>query len=584
MTVAARLSSVGTFSAFEFDDNTNTSFSISVESTVFSNEFDENTSTTLSGNQRMSATSTGGVIVLDSINEIDPFGDVDTTNLELHLDSVDSNVTSSTVSGHPIGQQNFTSSGTFTVPTGVTSVDIVAVGAGGGGGSSDKDDETGGGGGGGALAYVNTVSTTPGESLTVTVGTGGAGGAGGGDNGAAGNASSVSRSGTILVQANGGGGGQHIGAGGAGGTVVTGTGGAGGAGGAGSDRNSTDAGGGGGAGGYSGNGGAGAAFNDGGGGSAGSGGAAGGGGSGTSNAARGGGGVGILGEGTSGAASADGASGNGGSGGANGTFNGGLYGGGGAGAAGDSNTGGSGANGAVRFIWGDDRSYPSTNTGDLTPGTPSTTSYVWEDISGNNRDATFRNTTNTPVEGNFIGFDSANSEYAVLDGAATGASAYTGVTGTAARTVIIALKRNAISTNARPFSYGLNNAGDRFTFRIPGDTNAFRVEFGNGYTETNTTVDTGWHMFAVVVPTGGTPTINDVRIWTDGVEQALTTSTGTNTFNTDSTTNVEIGGAFHEIADPAHMDGQVTKVMIYSRALSDLEIKVIYRSFLNRLV
>ena len=49
MTNAARLSGLGTFFAFEFDDNTNSSFGISVGSTAFSNEFDENTSTTLSG-------------------------------------------------------------------------------------------------------------------------------------------------------------------------------------------------------------------------------------------------------------------------------------------------------------------------------------------------------------------------------------------------------------------------------------------------------------------------------------------------------------------------------------------------------
>ena len=582
MTVAARLSGVGTFSAFEFDDTTNTSFSISVGSTVFSNEFDENTSTTLSGSQRMSATSTGGVIVLDSINEIDPFGDVDTTNLELHLDSVDSNVTSTTVSGNPQGQQDFTSSGSFTVPTGVTSINIVAVGAGGGGGGTDNNDETGGGGGGGALAYVNTISTTPGESLTITVGTGGNGG-GRGANGGGGGSSSVDRGGTTLVQANGGSGGQHAGAGGAGGTVNTGSGGAGGAGGAGSNGNTNDAGGGGGAGGYSGNGGAGAAFNDGNGGDGGSGGAAGGGGSGTSNASRGGGGVGILGEGTSGAASADGASGNGGSGGANGVYDGGLYGGGAAGAAGDRQTGADGANGAVRIIWGDNRSYPSTNTTDVTPGTPSVTEYYWEDISGNNRDATFKNTTNTPVEGNFIGFDSANSEYAVLDGAATGASAYTGVTGTNARTILIAFKPDALGVVSKPFSYGTNTAGNRFTFNVTSN-NEFQVLFGNGSTQTGSVITTGWNVFAVVVPTGGSPVINDVRIWSNGIEQTLTTVTGTNSINTGSTTNVEIGGAEHETASPDYMNGQMAKVMIYSRALSDLEIKVVYRSFLNRLV
>ena len=124
MTNVARLSSIGTCFAFEFDDYTNTSFSMTGLSTVFASEFDENTATTLSGAQMMSATSTGGLIVLDSINEIDPFEDITETNLELHLDSFDS--TFSTVSD-ATGQQLFTSNGTFTVAVSVAFIHAIIV-------------------------------------------------------------------------------------------------------------------------------------------------------------------------------------------------------------------------------------------------------------------------------------------------------------------------------------------------------------------------------------------------------------------------------------------------------------------------
>ena len=90
-------------------------------------------------------------------------------------------------------QQTFTSSGTFTVPAGVTSVSAVVVGGGGGGGDNDpdKDDEGGGGGGGGGLAYGSwTVSA--GQQYTVSVGSGGNGGSGDGDNGSSGGSSSIS--------------------------------------------------------------------------------------------------------------------------------------------------------------------------------------------------------------------------------------------------------------------------------------------------------------------------------------------------------------------------------------------------------
>jgi hypothetical protein len=68
--------------------------------------------------------------------------------------------------------QSFTSTGstTFSVPTGVTSVDVLVVGGGGGG-----TQQHGGGGGAGGLIYRPAAPVTPGGSVPVTVGGGGAG-------------------------------------------------------------------------------------------------------------------------------------------------------------------------------------------------------------------------------------------------------------------------------------------------------------------------------------------------------------------------------------------------------------------------
>lgn len=79
------------------------------------------------------------------------------------------------------GEQIFTSSSSFTVPTDVYSICGVAVGTGGGSKGVDRDgidldrnyygknDDVIWSGGGGALAYVNNVAVVPGEVLTVTV-------------------------------------------------------------------------------------------------------------------------------------------------------------------------------------------------------------------------------------------------------------------------------------------------------------------------------------------------------------------------------------------------------------------------------
>ena len=94
--------------------------------------------------------------------------------------------------------QVFAGSGTFTVPAGVTAVDVVVVGGGGGGGSRQ------GGGGGGGGVVVSTVSVTPEDTIAVVVGDGGAGGTSGGR----GSNGQSSQFGVIAALGGGGGGGR----------------------------------------------------------------------------------------------------------------------------------------------------------------------------------------------------------------------------------------------------------------------------------------------------------------------------------------------------------------------------------------
>ena len=89
--------------------------------------------------------------------------------------------------------QSFTSVGStsWSVPTGVTSVEALVVAGGGGGGTRNSGPGTGGtdggsGGGAGGLVYNPSFPVSPGGSVSVTVGGGGAGGGPGqdpGDNG-----------------------------------------------------------------------------------------------------------------------------------------------------------------------------------------------------------------------------------------------------------------------------------------------------------------------------------------------------------------------------------------------------------------
>ena len=77
--------------------------------------------------------------------------------------------------------QVFTSSGTFTIPAGVTKVKVTVVGGGGAGCGALAYMGPGGGGGGTAIEIIS--SLTPGGTVAVTVGAGGVGANGTGPTG-----------------------------------------------------------------------------------------------------------------------------------------------------------------------------------------------------------------------------------------------------------------------------------------------------------------------------------------------------------------------------------------------------------------
>ena len=108
------------------------------------------------------------------------------------------------------GYKEFTSSGTFIAPPGVTGY-VVAVYGGGGGGGSGKGDQSPPGGGGGAHNRAPLDTITAGTQVVVTVGAGGAGGESEG-NGVTGGTSSFGD----YLYAYGGAGGTNHGSGGGG--------------------------------------------------------------------------------------------------------------------------------------------------------------------------------------------------------------------------------------------------------------------------------------------------------------------------------------------------------------------------------
>ncbi len=110
----------------------------------------------------------------------------------------------------PSGTESFTSSGTFTVPTGVSNLIELLVVAGGGSGGQAGTQCGAGGGGAGGLVYIPNAPVTPGGTISVVIGCGGAaGGAQGQDTtfGTPGNPGLHPSAGVITAKGGGGGGG-----------------------------------------------------------------------------------------------------------------------------------------------------------------------------------------------------------------------------------------------------------------------------------------------------------------------------------------------------------------------------------------
>ena len=110
--------------------------------------------------------------------------------------------------------QTFTSSGTWTRPSGVTKVIIEVQGAGGSGSDTAEDNNNGGGGGGYAKKFLDVSSIS---SSTITVGSGGASNASGAGN--AGGASTWSDGTNTITGGGGSGGVTSVGTGTAGGSA-----------------------------------------------------------------------------------------------------------------------------------------------------------------------------------------------------------------------------------------------------------------------------------------------------------------------------------------------------------------------------
>ncbi|MDO8492131.1 MAG: hypothetical protein Q7S34_00630 [bacterium] len=128
-----------------------------------------------SGEANMLITDAGnvGIGTVSPAQKLDVAGNIKGTQLCIGADC--RNAWPAGATGETHGKQKFTSSGSFTVPTGVTTV-WVSMSGGGGGGGGNYAFYAGGGGGGADAVLAQQLTVTSNATYGVTVGNGGAGG------------------------------------------------------------------------------------------------------------------------------------------------------------------------------------------------------------------------------------------------------------------------------------------------------------------------------------------------------------------------------------------------------------------------
>jgi hypothetical protein len=150
------------------------------------------------------------------------------------------------------------------------------------------------------------------------------------------------------------------------------------------------------------------------------------------------------------------------------------------------------------------------------------------------------------------------------------ATGYKGITGTASRTCCAWIKTTSTQQGCI-LSWGADQAGQKWVFRTEANGTLSLAVYG-GYVNTTTPINNGqWHHVAAVLNDDGSPSVNEIRLYVDGLLQGTTAST-TQLIDTIASQDVMIG-AYRSAGVPSmYFRGLIDDVCIYNRAIGIDEI------------
>lgn len=160
-------------------------------------------------------------------------------------------------------------------------------------------------------------------------------------------------------------------------------------------------------------------------------------------------------------------------------------------------------------------------------------------------------------------------------------STYSGVSGSAARSVSFWIKTNATNGADKIIGWGTKGTGPKWGIRFDNGANgALRVEKDGGYaTFTKKLNDGAWHHVVVTYPSGGT--MSDVIVYVDGSVDTRINTPAAGALATTAGTPVKIGV---EILTPPNIptgitqffDGQLSHVKVWEVTLSPAQAATDY--------
>jgi hypothetical protein len=188
------------------------------------------------------------------------------------------------------------------------------------------------------------------------------------------------------------------------------------------------------------------------------------------------------------------------------------------------------------------------------------------DDSNYSREGQLVNNPTWSAEGKSAGslsFDGTN-DYVDITG-------YQGITGTMSRSCCAWIKTSGSAINIVIMDWGTAVSGQKWLFGLF-STGELTVYTWTPYIKTTMTLtDNQWHHVAAVLADDGTPDVSEIKLYVDGVLQAVTVSSS-QAIDTVSAGDVLIGALDNAGAKGGYFNGLIDDVRIYSRALSAIEI------------